>query len=173
MRGARPPSWCATRHRRIIPADAGSTTGWRRRTAGRRDHPRGCGEHVSRAVVASRMAGSSPRMRGALPGPVGVGHSRRIIPADAGSTGPDTPRCTAGRDHPRGCGEHLPDTGSEGDYWGSSPRMRGAQVEVLTVLVAGRIIPADAGSTEWRHVHRYGHQDHPRGCGEHALVSCL
>ena len=35
---------------RIIPADAGSTRGWHRRTAGRWDHPRGCGEHTRRAA---------------------------------------------------------------------------------------------------------------------------
>ena len=30
---------------RIIPADAGSTCHWPTKSANRRDHPRGCGEH--------------------------------------------------------------------------------------------------------------------------------
>ena len=97
------------------------------------------------------------------------------------------PRCRAGQDHPRGCGEHGLAHWQEGSSWGSSPRMRGAQNNNVvnqpsdriipadagstdnksTTLISGRIIPADAGST-WRWSHcRPVAQDHPRGCGEH------
>ena len=72
----------------IIPADAGSTDTRICVSAPRRDHPRGCGEHDFSICLHVTLAGSSPRMRGALvdhlQGPAVV----RIIPADAGSTAP-------------------------------------------------------------------------------------
>ena len=71
---------------RIIPAYAGSTvsdgvlhTEWQ-------DHPRVCGEHCESLAHLLFVAGSSPRMRGALGGePSGLA-AAGIIPAYAGST---------------------------------------------------------------------------------------
>ena len=72
---------------RIIPADAGSTS-WDSLTMfARRDHPRGCGEHVSAALASLEAWGSSPRMRGALLEFRVYSGYLGIIPADAGSTG--------------------------------------------------------------------------------------
>ena len=51
----------------IIPADAGSTAGGWSAAPGRRDHPRGCGEHSPSSSSLMRASGSSPRMRGAQP----------------------------------------------------------------------------------------------------------
>ena len=50
---------------RIIPADAGSTSGLAMPSFFLEDHPRGCGEHVGVAAVKAFADGSSPRMRGA------------------------------------------------------------------------------------------------------------
>ena len=50
---------------RIIPADAGSTIPIHRIRRSGKDHPRGCGEHLSVSVTVSSPVGSSPRMRGA------------------------------------------------------------------------------------------------------------
>ena len=71
----------------------------------------------------------------------------RIIPADAGSTRflPDGLRMN--RDHPRGCGEHAPDSSGQGCDAGSSPRMRGAPCDDFQTAWFEGIIPADAGST--------------------------
>ena len=86
MRGAR----CLLRlpfvRVRIIPADAGSTG--RGHTDARliTDHPRGCGEHPDRRRNQCFQLGSSPRMRGALPGDRPIHAQAGIIPADAGST---------------------------------------------------------------------------------------
>ena len=71
---------------RIIPADAGST-----RLTGVfglkfKDHPRGCGEHSLKHIATVSLAGSSPRMRGALTSSSLQQGNDRIIPADAGST---------------------------------------------------------------------------------------
>ena len=71
---------------RIIPADAGSTLGFRHGGACPGDHPRGCGEHSMVSVTPGWVSGSSPRMRGALRGGLPVQHGLGIIPADAGST---------------------------------------------------------------------------------------
>ena len=66
MRGALPQSAQSRGGLRIIPADAGSTHSISEYGNMVRDHPRGCGEHVTKATKAIREAGSSPRMRGAL-----------------------------------------------------------------------------------------------------------
>ena len=50
----------------IIPADAGSTCRRSCRTVLIRDHPRGCGEHITDSDGEMDLTGSSPRMRGAL-----------------------------------------------------------------------------------------------------------
>ena len=50
---------------------------------------------------------------------------------------------------------------------GSSPRMRGALDGALVLAQAGRIIPADAGSTPLSTPSKIQRTDHPRGCGEH------
>ena len=70
-----------------------------------------------------------------------------IIPADAGSTAPGMPTGVSVEDHPRGCGEHLVADNPREYVEGSSPRMRGARVQLIEWAPQGRIIPADAGST--------------------------
>ena len=132
----------------IIPACAGSTDcpTWSRARFG--DHPRMCGEHFRRAIIASVVAGSSPHVRGAHNGKQQYRTRRGIIPACAGSTaGADCrplwmsgiiPACagstnsisnwTCGsRDHPRMCGEHKFRRSKGFFRSGSSPHVRGAR----------------------------------------------
>ena len=71
----------------------------------------------------------------------------RIIPADAGSTNADLEGQAAGRDHPRGCGEHGFHVSFAICDGGSSPRMRGAPKRSGQISIEVGIIPADAGST--------------------------
>ena len=52
--------------RRIIPAHAGNTANTSHTSASAGDHPRACGEHLSRPCTMARFQGSSPRMRGTL-----------------------------------------------------------------------------------------------------------
>ena len=131
----------------IIPAYAGSTARHDAHDRVARDHPRVCGEHPARPLCRRDIRGSSPRMRGALP------HARRgrrrvrIIPAYAGSTWA-SPLASAGwSDHPRVCGEHASWSAVMVVWSGSSPRMRGAQVD--------------------GHRNAIEAMDHPRVCGEH------
>ena len=152
----------------IIPAYAGSTSRRGRRFPAVGDHPRVCGEHSTKMVMAATRMGSSPRMRGApalVPAP---GQADGIIPAYAGSTHRGRDHQGREGDHPRVCGEHLAEKAKadwgdgssprmrgahpERSFFrpskvGSSPRMRGAQAAPGNREPAGRIIPAYAGST--------------------------
>ena len=172
MRGARYLMGACPDVLRIIPADAGSTRNHTMHIYGSRDHPRGCGEHRLWALAGGRMVGSSPRMRGAHVTGVDGGTVEGIIPADAGSTTLFLTEDGFGKDHPRGCGEHPTPLAGRHCRLGSSPRMRGVPQAPPMMGNAGRIIPADAGSTSLLIVLSNVFQDHPRGCGEHHHQPC-
>ena len=177
----------------IIPADAGSTTATQYGRTGWQDHPRGCGKHFIDRGPCVHIDGSSPRMRGAHGSVLGYPDARGIIPADAGSTYSPASPCPKEGDHPRGCGEHhvhphhvrLVDGSSprmRGAHHmvqvaqkakGSSPRMRGALSDRPSRCQQTRIIPADAGSTRRPPSGPAWGRDHPRGCGEHAVLAVL
>ena len=151
----------------IIPACAGNTLCIDGIGLPTRDHPRVCGEHESIVDTSLIDVGSSPRVRGTLLiilseiGWVG------IIPACAGNTSPHKSASEAVRDHPRVCGEHLREIGSETIPMGSSPRVRGTQQLVKAVGDIVGIIPACAGNTVSLTMPMVGIGDHPRVCGEH------
>ena len=86
MRGAPGACLSVSRPRRIIPAYAGSTRGWKPLLGRGRDHPRVCGEHASLVGLTTSPRGSSPRMRGAPDTDAINSNTSRIIPAYAGST---------------------------------------------------------------------------------------
>ena len=48
--------------------------------------------------------------------------------------------------------------------------MRGAPVNYNDPITLGRIIPADAGSTDPGASGNKAVEDHPRGCGEHFFM---
>ena len=156
---------------RIIPADAGNTLSVYGARSAPKDHPRGCGEHRNSCVLVDSLKGSSPRMRGTpgelLLSPDSVG----IIPADAGNTNTRSVSLSSGRDHPRGCGEHNDLTHDNNKAIGSSPRMRGTHRTINLIKSVGGIIPADAGNTMLCKGQKCHMEDHPRGCGEHYLIS--
>ena len=137
----------------IIPAYAGSTSYVIARPQPSRDHPRVCGEHASSNLSATKGAGSSPRMRGALPDSFSAIFGAGIIPAYAGSTPLPPKPFTPARDHPRVCGEHVGSQFLGKIVEGSSPRMRGAP------CLYDSAVPVP--------------KDHPRVCGEHAVHSML
>ncbi len=147
MRGARWRQGAGRGQEGIIPAYAGSTRLRPRACAHRRDHPRVCGEHACDIESGSKVAGSSPRMRGARLRGRCVRDCRRIIPAYAGSTLGVSSVVLVG------CG--------------SSPRMRGALLKMLAVGGDLGIIPAYAGSTVPSPYRQVLSRDHPRVCGEH------
>ena len=169
MRGTRSMAVLQGRAGGIIPADAGNTSGMAHLSARIEDHPRGCGEHSALIVGLPLMTGSSPRMRGTR-SPINLGDvSVRIIPADAGNTGPSQASVRSIWDHPRGCGEHLMQKPCMTWIRESSPRMRGTLVFTRAHCPSVGIIPADAGNTLIRGSRDGSRRDHPRGCGEHGI----
>ena len=106
-------------------------------------------------------------MRGTPDWKDNITNDPRIIPADAGNTqGADSGKHDY-QDHPRGCGEHINQTGLGTKMMGSSPRMRGTLAYVGVVSDVLGIIPADAGNTGEKTLTLCRPEDHPRGCGEH------
>ena len=132
---------------RIIPAYAGSTDTTRGPTLSPADHPRIRGEHEDQVTRLYEREGSSPHTRGALAGRNLSAPSSRIIPAYAGSTGPDDRRRARAADHPRIRGEHCCWGALVLPPGGSSPHTRGAPPGLPPFAFAARIIPAYAGST--------------------------
>ena len=115
---------CAYRAR-FIPACAGNS---RRRRATRRAppvHPRVCGELAASSSSWRIAGGSSPRVRGTLPGAGSRRAARRFIPACAGNSPPAAAARAPPSVHPRVCGELKPPPATTDSSGGSSPRVRG------------------------------------------------
>ncbi len=155
----------------IIPAYAGSTS-WSPPAGERsRDHPRLRGEHSVDLPADIGDGGSSPPTRGAPHRLRARPRTRGIIPAYAGSTGRLSRRPGCGPDHPRLRGEHDIAVAKSPVNAGSSPPTRGARGHDPVHALAGRIIPAYAGSTRRRGSAWSAVRDHPRLRGEHRKPS--
>ena len=131
----------------IIPARAGSSPErpWHR--AGKRDHPRVCGEQFFAAGTPPPAPGSSPRVRGAADVCVRMLSPVGIIPACAGSRRRQASRSRRPWDHPRVCGEQATSPKPFSKVSGSSPRVRGAEYGLHRPFGRAGIIPACAGSS--------------------------
>ena len=157
--------------RGIIPAYAGNTIQLILCFPPCRDHPRVCGEHQVRDTLYGTTQGSSPRMRGTLGSAIQAPFMLGIIPAYAGNTNDRTPIYRMRRDHPRVCGEHRKRPEGQTAARGSSPRMRGTHASRMISARVKGIIPAYAGNTTDVLGGVRVDGDHPRVCGEHALMA--
>ena len=153
----------------IIPARAGSSMDPRAATSWPRDHPRACGEQRSQLPTVLMSTESSPRMRGAGGQRLGAADTEGIIPAHAGSSPAAGRRHRCGRNHPRVCGEQTLRQQDAEAYVGSSPRVRGAAIDVPKASIAPGIIPARAGSSRACGTGATGSWNHPRAGGEQEL----
>ena len=109
----------------ITPARAGKRLSSVRIHAGRKDHPRACGEERTPGRSHYRTGGSPPRVRGREDFYAVYGLGGRITPARAGKS---AGRGHAGfypQDHPRACGEEPAATITTMTTTGSPPRVRG------------------------------------------------
>ena len=91
-----------------------------------------------------------------------------ITPAYAGKSAYLSPEDTAGRDHPRVCGEKYSWEKSTCKIFGSPPRMRGKVAYTDLQRPSPGITPAYAGKSLLKLLHHVGLRDHPRVCGEKA-----
>ena len=90
-----------------------------------------------------------------------------IIPAHAGLTKIPQKCPLLPRDHPRACGAHFGRCRKRVVEGGSSPRMRGSQVQHAIKNGFIGIIPAHAGLTPGVPQNHPDSGDHPRACGAH------
>ena len=171
MRGTRRFRKASTPNNGIIPAYAGNTNSKQIKPPQYKDHPRVCGEHSASCMVRWLPRGSSPRMRGTRLATRPKTRSDGIIPAYAGNTRATAARPQPTRDHPRVCGEHTTMATWFMPLPGSSPRMRGTPHELRDGRVIDGIIPAYAGNTWNRQRQASPCWDHPRVCGEHAVLN--
>ena len=128
-------------------------------------HPRVCGADVSAAFWMAREMGSSPRVRGRPR----VGDREKLlhglIPACAGQTADFRSAHCGAWAHPRVCGADGRHPFAEPHFNGSSPRVRGRQLDGKRVAHALGLIPACAGqTTECADNESFG-RAHPRVCG--------
>ena len=131
----------------LIPACAGKTMFSQNEFRLKRAHPRVCGENDLDAGKSHVSMGSSPRVRGKH-GPLRSGDMvEGLIPACAGKTRRATILPAASRAHPRVCGENAFGRGLGLGNRGSSPRVRGKQLEWTGANFARGLIPACAGKT--------------------------
>ena len=158
---------CDTECRGIIPACAGNTMSANDLPVNFRDHPRMCGEHVCIAALYWSFRGSSPHVRGTHVAQHATCSTPGIIPACAGNTPWSWRSPGRFRDHPRMCGEHLPNDKIGAWNLGSSPHVRGTPGQGQLDLQGLGIIPACAGNTKANMSQTSACRDHPRMCGEH------
>ena len=137
----------------------------------RRDHPRRCGENSRTSAAVGAALGSPPQVRGKPHSIYGIALLSGITPAGAGKTPIHTIRIYTRWDHPRRCGENPPPPRASCAIRGSPPQVRGKHRQWTDLLLLCRITPAGAGKTPviiYAHISRW---DHPRRCGENALLS--
>ena len=112
------------------------------------------------------MDGSSPRLRGTDVQSMITQYAERFIPAPAGNSWERAVGSTRIPVHPRACGEQpllsAPDSSSNG----SSPRLRGTELQCLIRNEHRRFIPAPAGNSTSIPPTMSIFPVHPRACGE-------
>ena len=166
MRGKVQPDADGCRPPRITPAYAGKRRAAKRYKRLLWDHPRVCGEKTAPRHRLHLAKGSPPRMRGKEKGRRTHKVKSGITPAYAGKSAYLSPEDTAGRDHPRVCGEKYSWEKSTCKIFGSPPRMRGKAGLVQIVCRLRGITPAYAGKSHKVRLQAPGRWDHPRVCGE-------
>ena len=151
---------------RFIPACAGNSPHDRGFGGLPPVHPRVCGEQAHARMINCMMGGSSPRVRGTA-GSAGRRNGKtRFIPACAGN------RKAAGLArsdvavHPRVCGEQVFKDSGLRFFAGSSPRVRGTDMDQAVMSEICRFIPACAGNRSKRIGVKFLTAVHPRVCGE-------
>ena len=109
-------------------------------------------------------------MRGKLPDANEAAAAAAITPAHAGKTLilPLTVFCCW--DHPRACGENCLINAVCNALIGSPPRMRGKPQSRPQGEGEQRITPAHAGKTPLLFSIAWRNRDHPRACGENAIL---
>ena len=171
VRGKAPKNWPSMWHTGITPACAGKSGHGHRRSRGRRDHPRVCGEKQMPPTCREPTLGSPPRVRGKDLSSTIKRRRSGITPACAGKRYTPFSLMLAARDHPRVCGEKSGSKHLKNLLLGSPPRVRGKACFFGRLRPGDGITPACAGKRCILPRMRMCSRDHPRVCGEKILPS--
>ena len=150
----------------ITPAGAGKTSVDVSATMYLTDHPRRCGENVTKFGMLTSLIGSPPQVRGKQEKMKILLTLLRITPAGAGKTNKMIFDELEVWDHPRRCGENAQALNDLDADKGSPPQVRGKQSFAVLPPLRTRITPAGAGKTEFAPLSVHVTEDHPRRCGE-------
>ena len=131
-----------------------------------KDHPRVCGEKLIRKFLFPSVEGSPPRVRGEVYAQKPISFTLGITPACAGRSYKKIVGLRDDEDHPRVCGEKLPESTRRTACEGSPPRVRGEDASLGDVPRVQRITPACAGRSNPTGAVLRKSRDHPRVCGE-------
>ena len=135
------------------------------------DHPRRCGENVTKFGMLTSLIGSPPQVRGKQEKMKILLTLLRITPAGAGKTNKMIFDELEVWDHPRRCGENAQALNDLDADKGSPPQVRGKQSFAVLPPLRTRITPAGAGKTEFAPLSVHVTEDHPRRCGENLCIS--
>ena len=117
-------------------------------TVKRRITPAGAGKTYLVMALVDITSGSPPQVRGKLIAAIVAALPQRITPAGAGKTSLKPASTLSKVDHPRRCGENIPQLVDAGMQLGSPPQVRGKPVGTRLVTPLTRITPAGAGKTK-------------------------
>ena len=194
VRGKRAPRTPRPVEKRLIPARAGKTGGfraWARARAGSSPRVRGkqrFGVHrvlhvrliparagkTSSASARTWRQPAHPRACGEnRAGDLTPPHPQWLIPARAGKTRSLWPSAAGEEAHPRACGENDVKSAPRMSPRGSSPRVRGKRSRPRGARPCRGLIPARAGKTLRVHGRQEVARAHPRACGENVPVAGL
>ena len=112
-------------------------------------------------------------MRGKPEGKPEVGVDERNIPAYAGKTAAGQQERAKAAEHPRVCGENWCHGRRVAVTIGTSPRMRGKPTAPVRLVLSRRNIPAYAGKTVTLMGDVITPPEHPRVCGENAIIALV
>ena len=132
---------------RFIPAGAGNTERFQRRSVGPSVYPRWRGEHIGGHIMPRQSDGLSPLARGTLNVVRRRRWKSRFIPAGAGNTWLGRSQNSGSAVYPRWRGEHFARSIAISPDHGLSPLARGTRYKIQRCLLFWRFIPAGAGNT--------------------------
>ena len=158
---------------RITPAYAGKSPAFCGQMTQQQDHPRLCGEKFSRILVAVKLSGSPPPMRGKVREFLFFRLILGITPAYAGKRNNAIFSHLFTRDHPRLCGEKHTFMITLACSTGSPPPMRGKGGFHFFAADRQGITPAYAGKRKCATGAHLACGDHPRLCGEKTFREVL
>ena len=156
---------------RIIPTRVGTRLQWRSARITPTDHPHACGDKELVLCAILPYKGSSPRVWGQGFQKSCDFRSHRIIPTRVGTSCHFYPNHGQGKDHPHACGDKRKRTMNARDKLGSSPRVWGQVVFLLSYRCADRIIPTRVGTRTDECDMLTFKQDHPHACGDKSVTS--